>query len=331
MTSDRCNRRIAKMAAWFLPLSILFFAATECRAQSAREHEKAEVVSAGTGIAACPIGCDVERFVALFPEARWSGMFLLDRKRGVEARVRRGHIATLIVFFNSATQRRETALLSAEVHGLSVATYGKQFDFKGKTDTGIGAESSIDDVIGIYGQPEDRDDGAGLAVENKEVSLDYPSKGILFTFQNDRLSDIRIFRPSRPVVKRNPEDLREKMLGSWQLGLHSGGQALPFKREFLTGNVGPVLVLNADHSATYGIPCDIDETLNMKLNAVGRWELSDDGHFALPLMIQGDDVSIVGQVRIDEESDEIDHLVVDSENEAVFRFGRFDPVLLKCK
>ena len=119
-------------------------------------------------------------------------------------------------------------------------------------------------------------------------------------------------------------DSREKMLGSWQLGLHSGGRASPFKREFLTGQVAPVLVLRADHLATYGIPCEINETLHMKINAIGRWDLSEEGHFTLPQMIQGDDVSIMGRLRTDEESDEIDHLVVDRENERLFQFGRFD-------
>ncbi|GAA4299299.1 hypothetical protein [Nibribacter koreensis] len=70
--------------------------------------------------------------------------------------------------------------------------------FNGPTDKGIKKESTIEEVLERYGEPErtgksimsSYSDFAG----QEDYNLNYYSKGITFTFYNKKLADIRIYK-----------------------------------------------------------------------------------------------------------------------------------------
>lgn len=71
--------------------------------------------------------------------------------------------------------------------------------FPGRTDKGIGKESSIEDVYKAYGAPTSESDSVisefGSVPGAKEYSIDYEQQGITFTFWDKKLADIRVFSP----------------------------------------------------------------------------------------------------------------------------------------
>ena len=70
--------------------------------------------------------------------------------------------------------------------------------FNGQTETGINKESTIEEVIERYGEPE----RIGKSILSsysgfpgqEDYNLNYYSKGITFTFYNKKLADIRVFK-----------------------------------------------------------------------------------------------------------------------------------------
>lgn len=308
-----------------------------CFATPEPQSNDEQVITAGIGLSACPIGCDKHQFVSLFSESKNIGSYVHVGNHGIEASVKRGHIAAVFFYFNTNRTRESntgapTDLLEKWITWNN-SEFGAKSDFNGRTNTGIGADSSINDVIKTYGKPEEYWEGPGPYSKGQEIGLDYSSKGIFFTFIDNRLSDIRVFSPPKAPPALSTKELRERLIGEWQLNLHSGNQGLPFKEGFLTGSFGPVLTLNADETASYTIPCDINEeinTINKKLRLGGQWKLTDDGFFSLPLQLDGIDVSIKGQLLFDEQSDEIDHLVIAQAKDKSTKFGRFSRSLLNC-
>lgn len=71
--------------------------------------------------------------------------------------------------------------------------------FDGVTDKGIGKESSINDVLKAYGPPTHEDDS--IISESASVpdihkhTITYAHQGIEFTFEDDKLADIRVITP----------------------------------------------------------------------------------------------------------------------------------------
>lgn len=68
--------------------------------------------------------------------------------------------------------------------------------FDGKTDKGIGISSSISEVIDQYGEPDRIGESTvsefGAVPGAKEKSLQYWEQGIIFTFWDEKLADIRV-------------------------------------------------------------------------------------------------------------------------------------------
>ncbi|PVY40932.1 hypothetical protein [Pontibacter virosus] len=71
--------------------------------------------------------------------------------------------------------------------------------FNGQTDKGINKESTIEDVLKNYGEPDRIGQSiisSGSAFAGQEdYNMNYYSKGITFTFYNKKLADIRIYKP----------------------------------------------------------------------------------------------------------------------------------------
>jgi hypothetical protein len=106
------------------------------------------------------------------------GTFLRYRGLGMDLRVVEGHVAALFFYF--------------------LPTEGRPFT--GRTDRGIDALSSAGDVLRAYGNP--RYEGASQVSEFGDMpgawerSFEYD--GIIFTFEDERLADVRVVRPRRP-------------------------------------------------------------------------------------------------------------------------------------
>ncbi|MEO1527873.1 MAG: hypothetical protein AAFX06_20775 [Planctomycetota bacterium] len=69
--------------------------------------------------------------------------------------------------------------------------------FDGQTARGIGRDSSVEDVLELYGKPsrvgESTISEFGAKPGAREKSLDYSELGITFTFWDDELADIRVY------------------------------------------------------------------------------------------------------------------------------------------
>ena len=67
--------------------------------------------------------------------------------------------------------------------------------FSGRTQAGIGADSTIADVVEAYGEPSNRGESVvsefGAMPGAREEWLSYESAGLSFTFWEDELADIR--------------------------------------------------------------------------------------------------------------------------------------------
>lgn len=297
--------------------------------------DSTQIITAGTGLSACPIGCDAQQFVLLFPGAKVSGSHILVRDRGVEVMVRHSRIVTFFFYFNTnitneSSVSAQTSLLGA-INKRINNDFGPKSDFKGRTDTGIGGDSSIDDVIMKYGKPDEYLKGTGPYGNGQEISLSYVNKGISFTFLNNRLSDIRVFSPPKAPPVLSASELRKKIVGEWQVNLHSAHQGMSFKEGFLTGTFGTVLTLNSDETALMTVPCDVDERANSKLRLNGQWKLTDKGYFSLHFMFEGKEMPFSsGELQLDDQSDEIDHLIIKQIDGKSVNFGRFNRSLLNC-
>ncbi len=305
-------------------LSVLFTQA--CFADAEFQNNNEQIITAGIGLDACPIGCDQHQFASLFSEVQHTGGSVFAHNDGVEAAVRRGRIVAVFFFFN----KNRTHQLDSGGAARYGANPNMKSDFHGRTDTGIGADSSIDDVIKNYGKPDRYWETLGRIEKGKEISLAYASKGISFTFFDGRLGDIRVSSPSKESPSLSGNELREKLLGEWQLNLYSMYQGLSFKEAFLQGLAGPVLNFHSDGTVLFTVPCDVNEVVNKKSIINGKWELEESGFISIYAKKEGDDLSVKGQLQFDDKSDEIDHLLIAQENGKNTYLGRFDRSLLKC-
>ena len=76
------------------------------------------------------------------------------------------------------------------------------------------------------------------------------------------------------------------------------------------------------------IPCDVNEAITRKLKIEGAWSLNDRGEFEM--QYKEEDAGIKGMLTIDEESEDIDQLIIKQADNRTKKFGRFDPSQLNC-
>lgn len=125
-------------------------------------------IVAGEGVGLCRIGANKQTAIDLFgtPAQDESGCLEFP-SAGVEiAYDENDRIETIFLFFRTPPAS----------------------SFAGKTDRGIGVESSIDDVLATYGKPTS-------VLDFTEKTFAYASLGIIFTFHTGRLVDIRVSSP----------------------------------------------------------------------------------------------------------------------------------------
>jgi hypothetical protein len=265
------------------------------------------IIKEGVGIAECPIKlCEEKTFSELFQSTK-AGTSLLAPQHGVEGRVVRGRVKTMFFFFNSE----------------------KKNSFNGETEAGIGKDSSRDDVIRKYGKPNDIlvfPVYLASGENGQEETLLYKEKGIIFTFVNNRLVDIRVSSPTGNRPDISIEAKRTKLLGEWIGGAYS--PKIPFKEAFLTGQVGAVVRLEAGGKAVMFIPCDVNEAITRNLKMEGAWSLNDLGEFEM--QFKEKNAGIKGMLTIDEESEDIDQLIIRQADDRTRKFGRFDRSQLNC-
>jgi len=136
------------------------------------------LITPGVGLPECRIGKDEKCFTEEFGGKQWENYWIAQPK-GVDVKVVNGKIVTMFFYFYSKTYT----------------------SFDGQTSVGIGKNSTVNDVVRAYGKPQrigKSELPASHAIPGAhEVSLDYPSMGIIFTFWDRRLADIRIFE-TRP-------------------------------------------------------------------------------------------------------------------------------------
>jgi hypothetical protein len=130
----------------------------------------------GQGLDKCAIDGPVQQARELLgrPE-RTTDTALEYYRRGVMVQTDRGQIDALIFFYRSRTH----------------------MTFDGVTDKGVGMWSTLPEVVKRYGEPdrigESTISPAGEFPGFHEFTLEYPRQGIVFTFYDNELADIRVF------------------------------------------------------------------------------------------------------------------------------------------
>jgi len=140
------------------------------------------IITPGVGLPECSIGknknCFIEQFGGEQMAIENFTEYWLAKPKGVEIIVKDDKIETMFFYFYSPSYA----------------------SFDGKTNVGIGQNSTINDVIRAYGQPTKTDNSIiseyGAMPGTHEIYLYYARMGITFTFWNNRLADIRVFKPS---------------------------------------------------------------------------------------------------------------------------------------
>jgi len=130
----------------------------------------------GVGLKGCRIGAPLEDARKQFGEpSSDGGSYIHFAAQGVEACVEAGKIRTLFFHYRSRTHKQ----------------------FRGRTDKGIGKQSTIEEVMKQYGEP----DRIGESVVSEfgpepgayEHYLPYARLGIAFTFSDRKLAHVRVF------------------------------------------------------------------------------------------------------------------------------------------
>ena len=138
-------------------------------------------ITAGSGVEGCQVGDPKQNAIEVFGEPFTDdGGYVSFPKAGVEiACDASGRIVTLFLFYQAPDF---TA-------------------YRGTTVDGIGPQSTADEVVGVYGEPARVGESVisefGAKPGAHEKSLEYPDKGIVFTFWDGSLADIRISEPEK--------------------------------------------------------------------------------------------------------------------------------------
>jgi hypothetical protein len=130
----------------------------------------------GEGVKGCHIGGPIQNARNLFGKPTSEhGEYIHFADKGVEALVTEGKISALFFYYRSRTHK----------------------EYAGKTEAGIGKESSIEDILKQYGKPdwfvESVVSAAGAEPGANEIRLVYRKLGIGFTFHDKRLANVRVF------------------------------------------------------------------------------------------------------------------------------------------
>lgn len=153
-------------------------------------HQKREInnaiqykIKAGIGLTECPIGSSYTVFQDIFggepfkhPNLGDSFIFIQSKENGVLAFLEEDKITQINFTFSNETYN----------------------DFSGKTEKDIGKNSTIDDVINKYFEPDiedECDDEDDLSINEPQIpiskkSLNYSHLGIRFNFENGQLKEI---------------------------------------------------------------------------------------------------------------------------------------------
>lgn len=160
-------------------IQILLFAACSKQEASTQPIQTLQVIVPGEGTENCRLGNSLTETELPFGKQKQKlNGHASAKNEGVEVIIENGKIDTIFYFFRSKTYR----------------------SFSGSTEKGIGANSTIDEVIKAYGKPDRIGESTvsefGPEPGAKEHFLEYPKLGIYFTFYNEKLADIRI-RPKK--------------------------------------------------------------------------------------------------------------------------------------
>jgi hypothetical protein len=134
----------------------------------------------GVGLRNCKIGAPIQDARELFgkPSSQTDG-HIQFADRGVEVAIDKGKVRVLFFHFRSRDHK----------------TYA------GKTDKGIGKDSSMEDVTKQYGKPDRITESIvsefGPQPGAREHYLLYEKQGTAFTFYDKQLADVRVFAKER--------------------------------------------------------------------------------------------------------------------------------------
>jgi hypothetical protein len=165
------------------------------------------IILPGIGVKECSLGMNKRNFRREFGAKRLghdssiedvkteTAYYLRAKNKGVDALIERGKMRTLFFYFISKTHK----------------------SFSGETDKGIGRDSSIEDVVTNYGEPDDVHESvasnyAAIPGAHKKW-LHYDSLNISFTFLNGRLADIRT-TTSEKALPSKEKDYNETIVVS---------------------------------------------------------------------------------------------------------------------
>jgi hypothetical protein len=129
-------------------------------------------IVAGEGVGVCRIGANKQTAIETFgspsvEESDSQSGYLQFPQAGVETRFDEAdRITHLFLYFRSTSNST----------------------FKGITNLGIGIDSSVVDVLARYGRPST----FAEFTESREKNIFYDSLGIMFSFKDEELIDIRI-------------------------------------------------------------------------------------------------------------------------------------------
>ena len=142
-----------------------------------KAKESQQRIKYGSGFLQVKIGDSEENIIkALGKPSEISGDYITFSQIGVQCLLKDNKVRTIFLFFRSP----------------------KHSKFDGATDKGIGFNSSISDVLKAYGRPTRRGESTlsefGAKPGAQEVSLEYNAAGITFTFWDNELADIRIYK-----------------------------------------------------------------------------------------------------------------------------------------
>jgi hypothetical protein len=161
------------VAILFVPIEATTSAAP-ARAKPAK-HDARTILS-GIGLKGCRIGGPIRDALALFGKpSSVEGEDLQFAGQGVECSIEEKKVCVLFFHYRSQTHK----------------------PYAGKTEKGIGKESSIEDVIKQYGKPDRIDESVvsqyGPKPGAREHYLPYAKLGIAFTFYDKKLANVRVF------------------------------------------------------------------------------------------------------------------------------------------
>lgn len=132
----------------------------------------------GKGVEKCSLGMPVRCATDVFGKPDKEGSdYVHFYRQGVEAKVEDGKIASLFFHYRSRTA----------------------VTIDGETDKGIGMWSTIPQVLKRYGEPSRIGDSIvsefGPMPGARDYTIEYTKIGISFTFYNNELAHITVYRP----------------------------------------------------------------------------------------------------------------------------------------